>query len=130
MTSTTNLLDGLTTDIREAAEDERRRHTTVILGIADGLPYDGRNGYGTVTVQENDRAWNVSWMSPAGPQRQQTELHVFRIHKDEPNQWGGVGTVERHPTHDGLLFDSSDDAHEFAYVNGYLKYFFYRKAVS
>ena len=73
-------------------------------------------GYGMKVVRGEE--WNVS--TTTGSHIDGAILNVFRIHADAPNQWGGKGTVENHPTHDGLIFPTRDDALAYGVTVGLL----------
>lgn len=50
---------------------------------------------------------------------------ILNVHKivNEPNEWGGIGVVVKHPEFDGLNFPTSDLAFEHALSVGLLKEF-------
>jgi len=46
--------------------------------------------------------------------------------RDEPNEFGGHGTITPHPVHDGKWFASVDEAREYALAVGLLKTYVYQ----
>lgn len=64
-------------------------------------------------------------MIPAGHTPELEGKVMLNVHKlvNEPNQWGGRGVIVRHPEHDGLLFDSSDEAKAYKIEHGLVKPF-------
>jgi hypothetical protein len=67
-----------------------------------------------VTVPES--GWKVSFTG-----YHPSTLQVYKLNNDEPNQWGGVGTVTRHPEFDGKVFPTIEEAEQFAVANGLLQ---------
>jgi hypothetical protein len=61
--------------------------------------------------------WNVSFETSSAYEG--ATLHVFRVLPDEPNEFGGVGTIEHHPTHYGLRFVDVDEASWYAFEHGF-----------
>lgn len=68
--------------------------------------------------------WGVSYTTPCSryalERDPRTELNVYMI-VDEPNQWGGRGVVVHHPEHNGLKFESVEEASDYAFAVGLLK---------
>lgn len=80
---------------------------------------DGRTFHRGTVLHGRQPGWNVSYTTGTGIEG--AELNVFRIHPDEPNEWGGKGTVEHHPRYHGLKFPSTDAASGFALSVGLLR---------
>lgn len=69
-----------------------------------------------------NREANDGWMASVTTSTafEGARLSVFRVHEDEANEYGGLGTTERHPEHDGMSFPDSDAAQAFKLEHGYI----------
>lgn len=70
--------------------------------------------------------WGVSCTVPTalfgGPVPDpRVTLNVHRYEPDTPNSLGGVGLIVHHPVHNGLRFESREDASRYALANDLLK---------
>lgn len=57
--------------------------------------------------------WGVSVRTRSEPYSPEATLNVYKS-VDEPNEWGGMGTIHKHPEYDGLKFPTQDEAWAFA----------------
>lgn len=80
---------------------------------------DGRTFVRTTVTDGRQPGWCVSYTTGDGIDG--AELHVYRSRPEEPNQWGGRGTIERHPLYYGMTFPDVDAAASFALTVGLLR---------
>ena len=76
--------------------------------------------------------WGVSVQISAGftPELEnKVKLSVYKL-VDGPNQWGGRGNVIKHPVHDGLLFDSWEEAQAYKLEHGLIKVYNHAEAMA
>jgi len=70
--------------------------------------------------------WGVSYTTGSGIAG--AVLNVHRCDEQATNAWGGKGVVIRHPEYDGLDFNTTHEAAEFAEEVGLLKVYVPRSA--
>lgn len=66
--------------------------------------------------------WNVSYCYPVYTGGQPMDSHKLNVYKIDKHE-GGTISIIKHPDHDGLLFDSHNEASDYAFSSGLLREF-------